>query len=257
MLRTLWTAKTGMNANQDKLDAISNNLANSTTMGYKKIEVGFKDLLSESLDRLGNPINDKDSVIGTGTRASEWYRDNTQGFLQETLLSTDLSIDGQGYFKIITPDGNELYTRDGAFAIDARGSLVDNRGNKVQLNYLNGYSENNVVFNKSNFLVDKNGQVYIKEGGNFTQVAEIPVYSAVGDRAFISVGDNLFSPAPGVQVQRTNNFDIYQGALEGSNVDMSAEFADMILTQRAFQLSSRGISTADEMWGMVNNMRSR
>lgn len=257
MLRTLWTAKTGMNANQDKLDAVSNNIANSNTIGYKKIEVGFKDLLSESLDRLGNPINDKDSIIGTGTKTSEWYRDNTQGFLQETLLSTDLSIDGEGYFKIITPDGNELYTRDGSFAIDARGRLVDNRGNKVQLNYLNGYSENNVVFNKNNFLVDKNGQVYIKDGGNFTQVAEVPVYSAVGDRAFISIGDNLFSPAPGVQVQRTNNFDIYQGALEGSNVDMSTEFADMILTQRAFQLSSRGISTADEMWGMVNNMRSR
>lgn len=257
MLRTLWTAKTGMNANQDKLDAVSNNIANSNTIGYKKIEVGFKDLLSESLDRLGNPINDKDSIIGTGTKTSEWYRDNTQGFLQETLLSTDLSIDGEGYFKIITPDGNELYTRDGSFAIDARGRLVDNRGNRVQLNYLNGYSENNVVFNKNNFLVDKKGQVYIKDGGSFTQVAEVPVYSAVGDRAFISIGDNLFSPAPGVQVQRTNNFDIYQGALEGSNVDMSAEFADMIITQRAFQLSSRGISTADEMWGMVNNMRSR
>ena len=70
MLRTLWTAKTGMNANQDKLDAISNNLANSSTLGYKKLEVGFKDLLSESLDALGNPINDRDSVIGTGTKTS-------------------------------------------------------------------------------------------------------------------------------------------------------------------------------------------
>ncbi|MDV4149681.1 flagellar hook-basal body complex protein [Clostridium sp. AL.422] len=257
MLRTIWTAKTGMNANQDKLDAISNNIANSNTMGYKKIEVGFKDLLSESLDRAGNPINDKDSVIGTGTKTSEWYRDNTQGSLQETMLSTDLSIDGQGYFKITTSDGNELYTRDGSFAIDGSGKLVDKRGNKVELKYLNGYSENNVVFNKNNFLVDKKGQIYIKDGGNFTQVAEIPIYSAVGDRAFISVGDNLFSPATGVQVQRTNNFDIYQGALEGSNVDIATEFSDMILTQRAFELSSRGISTADEMWGMINNMRAR
>ena len=257
MLRTLWTAKTGMNANQDKLDAISNNIVNSNTMGYKKIEVGFKDLLSESLDRLGNPINNKDSVIGTGTKTSEWYRDNTQGNLQETLLTTDLSIDGKGYFKVITLDGNELYTRDGAFAIDGNGKLVDNRGNKVELNYLNGYSENNVVFNKNNFLVDKKGQVYIKDNGNFTQVAEIPVYSAIGDRAFTSLGENLFTPSPGVEVQRTNDFDIYQGSLEGSNVDIATEFSDMILTQRAFQLSSRGITTADEIWGMINNMRSR
>lgn len=257
MLRTLWTAKSGMNANQDKLDAISNNISNANTMGYKKVEVGFKDLLSESLDKLGNPINDKDSIIGTGTKTSEWYRDSTQGTLQETLLSTDLSIDGAGYFRVVTPEGNELYTRDGAFTIDSRGVLVDNRGNKVELNYLNGYSEDNVTLNKDNFLVDKKGQVYIKNGGNFTQVAEIPVYTAVGDRAFIAVGDNLFTPSTGVQVERTMDFDLYQGVLEGSNVDIAQEFADMIITQRAFQLSSRGISTADEMWGMINNMRSR
>ncbi|WP_411170363.1 flagellar hook-basal body complex protein [Clostridium sp. MB05] len=257
MLRTLWTSKSGMNANQDKLDAISNNLANSTTMGYKKMEVGFKDLLTESLDRNGVPLNDKTSVIGTGTRTSEWFRDNSQGMLQQTSISTDLSIDGNGYFKIISPNGEEAYTRDGALAIDARGRLVDNRGNKLNLNYLNGYSENNVVFNKNNFLVDKKGQVYIKDKGNFVQVAEIPVYTAVGDRAFLSIGDNLFTPSPGVQVQRTADFDIYQGALEGSNVDVATEFADMIVTQRAFELSSRGVRTADEMWGMLNNMRSK
>ena len=257
MLRTLWTAKSGMNANQDKIDAISNNISNANTMGYKKIEVGFKDLLSESLDRLGNPINDKSSIIGTGTKTSEWYRDSSQGNLQETLLSTDFSIDGSGYFKVISTDGNELYTRDGSFNIDSTGTLVDNRGNKLELDYLNGYSENNVIFNKNNFLVDKKGDIYIKDGGNFTKVAEIPVYNAVGDRSFVSIGDNLFTPSEGIQVERTRNFDLYQGTLEGSNVDIATEFADMIITQRAFQLSSRSISTADEMWGMINNMRSR
>lgn len=255
MLRTLWTAKTGMNANQDKLDAISNNLANSSTLGYKRIEVGFKDLLSESLDGLGNPINDKDSIIGTGTKTSEWYRDNTQGILQETLLSTDLSIDGVGYFKIITGDGSELYTRDGTFSIDANGRLVDNRGYKVEVNYLNGFSEDNVTFNKNNFIVDKGGKIFLKNGDAFNQIGEIPLYTGVGDRAFISVGENLYSPAPGIQVNRSTDFEIIQGMLEGSNVDIATEFADMILTQRAFQLSSRGISTADEMWGMINNMR--
>ena len=113
------------------------------------------------------------------------------------------------------------------------------------------------MFNKDNFLVDKKGQVYIKDKGNFIQVAEIPVYTAVGDRAFISIGDNLFTPSAGVEVQRTTDFDIYQGSLEGSNVDIATEFSEMILTQRAFELSSRGVKTADEMWGMINNMRAR
>ena len=257
MLRTLWTAKTGMNANQDKLDAISNNIVNSNSMGYKKVDVGFKDLLSQSLDRLGNPINDKSAIIGTGTKTSEWYRDNSQGSFHETLISTDFSIDGEGYFKVINSKGNDMYTRDGAFTIDSNGKIVDNKGNKLELNYLNGYSEDTVIFNKNNLLVDKKGQVFIKKGSDFTQVAEIPVYSAVGDNAFISSGDNLYSLAKGVNIQRSNNYYIHQGMLEGSNVDMSTEFSDMILTQRSFQLTSKAMTTADEMWGMINNMRSR
>ena len=83
------------------------------------------------------------------------------------------------------------------------------------------------------------------------------MYSAVGDNAFISSGDNLYSLANGVNIQRSNNYDIHQGMLEGSNVDMSTEFSDMILTQRSFQLTSKAMTTADEMWGMINNMRSR
>lgn len=257
MLRTLWTAKTGMNANQEKLDVISNNLANANTTGYKKIDVGFKDLLSESLDRLGNPLNDDEATIGTGTKASEWFVDTTQGNLQETSISTDLSIDGDGYFKVVTDNGYEAYTRDGAFSIDANGQIIDNRGNKLEINYLNGYSEENVTFNKNNFLVDTNGQVYLKNNDNFVQVGEIPIYTAIGDKAFVSIGDNLFTSAEGVEIQRSNNFDLYQGTLETSNVDIATEFSDMIITQRAFELSSKGISTADEMWGMINNMRSK
>lgn len=256
MLRTLWTAKTGMNANQEKLDVISNNLANVNTTGYKKIEVGFKDLLSESLDKLGTPLKDKESVIGTGTKTSEWSTDKTQGVLQETAISTDLSIDGEGYFKVITDDGYEAYTRDGSFTTNLNGQIIDNKGNKLEIHYLDGYSENNVRFNRDNFLVDKKGQVYLKGNEEFIKVGEIPIYTAIGDRAFIAVGESLYTPVDGVNVERSTDFEIYQGTLEASNVDMAEEFADMIITQRAFQLSSKGITTADEMWGMINNMRS-
>lgn len=256
MLRTIWTAKSGMNATQEKLDVISNNLANVNTTGYKKIDVGFKDLLSESLDKLGKPLNDKDATIGTGTKTSEWSIDKTQGVLQETSISTDLSIDGEGYFKVITDDGYVAYTRDGSFTTNLNGQIIDNKGNKLEINFLNGYSENNVQFNKDNFLVDKTGQVYLKGNESFIHVGEIPIYTAVGDKAFVAVGDSLYIPADGVNVLRSNDFEIYQGTLEASNVDIATEFADMIITQRAFQLSSKGITTADEMWGMINNLRS-
>ena len=256
MLRTLWTAKTGMNANQEKLDVISNNLANVNTTGYKKIEVGFKDLLTESLDKLGTPLNDKEAVIGTGTKTNEWNINKAQGVLQETAISTDLSIDGEGYFKVITDSGYEAYTRDGSFTTNLNGQIIDNKGNKLEINYLNGYSEENVQFKRDNFLVDKKGQVYLKGKEEFIKVGEIPIYTAIGDNAFIAVGESLYTPVNGVNVQRSTDFEIYQGTLEASNVDMAQEFADMIITQRAFQLSSKGITTADEMWGMINNMRS-
>lgn len=257
MLRTLWTSQSGMNANQERLDAISNNLTNSTTMGYKRVDVGFKDLLTESLDRKGVPLNNKDSAIGTGIKTSEWFRDNSQGMLRETRRTTDIAIDGTGYFRIIAPNGEKSYTRDGAFAIDGQGRLVDGRGNKLDIEFSQGFSEENVKFNKDNFVIDKSGQIYIKQSGNLKNVGEIPRYTATGDKAFISVGDNLFKPAPGSQVVKTRDCDLYQGTLEGSNVDVATEFSDMIVTQRAFELSSRGVKTADEMWGMVNNLRSK
>lgn len=256
MLRILWTAKTGMNATQEKLDVISNNLANVNTTGYKKIDVGFKDLLNESLDKLGNPLNNKDATIGTGAKTSEWSTDKTQGVLQQTSISTDLSIDGEGYFKVITDDGYEAYTRDGSFTTNLIGQIIDNKGNKLEINYLNGYSENNVNFNKDNFLVDKKGQVYLNENKKFIKVGDIPIYTAIGDNSFIAIGNSLYTPSDGINVEKSNNFEIYQGTLEASNVDVGTEFADMIITQRAFELSSKGITTADEMWGMINNMRS-
>lgn len=255
MLRTLWTSKAGMNANQEKLDVISNNLVNSNTTGYKKVEVGFKDLLSQSLDRKGLPLNDKDSVIGTGSKTSEWYRDNNQGNLLDTTLTTDLAIEGYGYFKVVSSDGTEAYTRDGNFKIDSLGRLVDTRGNKVEVKYTNGFSDENVNFTTNNILVDTDGQVFLKNTDTFTKVGDLGVYTAIGDRAFLAAGDNLYTPAPGVEVTEANGYDIHQGMLEGSNVDIATEFSDMIVTQRAFELSAKGITTADEMWGMINNLK--
>ncbi len=259
MLRTLWTSKTGMNANQERLDVISNNLANSTTTGYKKVEIGFKDLLSESLDRRGYPIYDKTSIMGTGARTTAWYRDSTQGNLQATEVATDFAIDGAGqYFRVTKNDGSKAYTRDGAFKIDSQGTLVTTTANKVDIEYVQGRNEGNTVFKDDTLMIDTEGNVYNKEGDTYNIVGKINLYTAVGDTAFNSTGDNLFLPSDdaNITVVPADETRIYQGYLEGSNVDVAQEMTDMIVTQRAFQLSSKALQTADDMWGMINNLRS-
>lgn len=255
MLTTLWTSKSGLNANQEKLDVISNNIANVNTTGYKKVNVGFKDLISSSLDEWGNPLNDKTATVGSGVKTGNFTKDNSQGGLQTTNQKTDLALDGEGYFKVISSNGTEYYTRDGSFKLDSYGRLVTANGNILEVQYANGYSENNTGLTADNFTINKKGEIFAENNGNFEKVGEIAVYTAVGNDVFTSVGDNLFKELNGVQVYRTLDVDMYQGYLEASNVDLSQEMTDMIVTQRAFQLSSKGITAADEMWEMINNLR--
>ena len=255
MLTTLWTSKSGLNANQEKLDVISNNIANVNTTGYKKVNAGFKDLISSSLDEWGNPLNDKTATVGSGVKAGNFTKDNSQCGLQTTNQKTDLALDGEGYFKVISSNGIEYYTRDGSFKLDSYGRLVTANGNILEVQYANGYSQNNTGLTADNFTINKKGEIFAENNGNFEKVGEIAVYTAVGNDAFTSVGDNLFKELNGVQVYRTLDADMYQGYLEASNVDLSQEMTDMIVTQRAFQLSSKGITAADEMWEMINNLR--
>jgi flagellar basal-body rod protein FlgG len=255
MYRILSTSKAGMNANQTRLDTIGNNIANSETMGYKKVNVGFQNLLSESLNRQGYRTNDANASMGTGVKASEMFRDNSQGNLVSTELPTDFALDGPGYFRVQLANGSTAYTRDGSFKIDGMGRLVDGSGNKLELNYVDGRSEENCQFTKSNLLVDRKGNVFIKDGGYFSKVAEIPVYTAEGDTSFASIGKNLFVPTEGARLERSTDTNMYQGMLEGSNVDLTTEMTDLIVAQRAFQLSSKGVTTGDQMLEMINNMR--
>lgn len=255
MLTTLWTSKSGLNANQEKLDVISNNIANVNTTGYKKVNAGFKDLISSSLDEWGNPLNDKTATVGSGVKAGNFTKDNSQGGLQTTNQKTDLALDGEGYFKVISSNGTEYYTRDGSFKLDSYGRLVTANGNILEVQYANGYSQNNTGLTADNFTINKKGEIFAENNGNFEKVGEIAVYTAVGNDAFTSVGDNLFKELNGVQVYRILDADMYQGYLEASNVDLSQEMTDMIVTQRAFQLSSKGITAADEMWEIINNLR--
>lgn len=264
MLRLLWNSKSSMMAQQEKLDCISNNIANVNTNGYKKVSANFKDLVYESLDRNGYPVSaDKNGKAilqnGTGVRVGEWTRDKKQGNLMSTELPTDLAIDGAGYFEVAQPDGSMAYTRSGNFVTDASGTIVDELGNRLSIIDEQGNNINRAngpyKFNGNNFNVDAKGLVTIKDESGNSPVGKVKISNIIGDNSMIAVGNSLFMAKPGAQVVQSTDYAIRQGFLELSNIDIATEMTDMLITQRAFQLSSSALKTADEMWQMANNLR--
>ncbi|OFH98050.1 flagellar basal-body rod protein FlgG [Clostridium acetireducens DSM 10703] len=272
MLRALWNSKSGMTAQQNKLDCISNNIANVNTDGYKREDLSFQDLVYETLERRGYPVSEnrpKEPFTGSGVKTGNWIRDNVQGSLKETGSKTDMAIDGKGYFKVITNNGAEAYIRSGNFIVDVDGSIVDKSGNKLsilnnngaEINALPANNPNKVRFTENNFYVNSDGTVHIKVDSMYNNVYDnvgnIQLYDVVGNDSLMSVGSDLYIPKEGTNLYTVTKSNILQGHLERSNVDMGKEMTDMLVTQRAFELNSRAIRTADEMWGMANNLKSR
>lgn len=255
MFNIFGTARSGMTAYQEKLDYLSNDLVNGTTTGYKSTDVGFKDLLTESLDRKGTPLVDKTAISGTGVKLGMNYARNTQGNMLPTGGKTDLAIDGTGYFPLQKADGNIIYTRDGNFKIDSVGTLVDSSGSKVYIQYEEGASEGNPALKSEDISIDQSGGITMKVGEDMVKIGSIPIFTAIGDKGFIPLGNNYFTPSSDAQVILSEDYNIIQGSLEASNVDTGEVFGDLILTQRAFQLSSKAITTADDLWSMINSMR--
>lgn len=255
MFNIFGTARSGMTAYQEKIDYLSNDLVNSQTTGYKSTDVGFKDLLTESLDRNGTPLRDNTAISGTGVKLGVNYARNKQGNLLTTGGKTDLAIYGTGYFGIMKADGNVVYTRDGNLKIDSNGTLVDTNGNKVYIQYEDGASEGNPALVGKDISIDQSGGITMKIGQDMVKIGTIPIFTAIGDKGFIPQGNNYFTPSEDAQVVLSEDYNIIQGALEASNVDAAEVFSDLILTQRAFQLSSKAITTADDLWSMINSMR--
>lgn len=257
MINVFATAKSGMSAYQQKLDHLSNDLVNSTTTGYKSVDVGFKDLLTDTLDRKGTPLENKGAINGTGVRIGTEYRNNKQGNILPTGKNTDLAIEGKGYFAVTRADGSVAYTRDGNFSVDSSGMLVDSSGNRVLIEYENGASAGFPELSSENISIDPTGGITVNINNQIVQIGTIPLFTAVGDRSFLAIGSNCFVPTEDAQVTRCDgkDFKIVQGALEGSNVDTGQTLTEVILAQRAFELSSKAINVADELWGMINNMK--
>lgn len=257
MFRIMWNGVSGIAAQQEKLDAISNNIANMSTTGYKAEDVGFSDLLYETFNRDGVPVtnNDKNRYTGSGVKADNWLRDKKQGVLNKTGVNTDFYIGGKGYFRVTTYNGSKAYERNGKFQINADGKLTDGNGNMLDIDY--SVDPNTVNLTDNNFSVSPDGMLSVKDNvsGNYMNVGKINIYDAVGDDSMLSAGDNLFVPADGAQVFQRNDSKIEQGCLEGSNVDLGTEITDMIVAQRALEMSSKSVQTADSMWGIVNNLR--
>lgn len=252
MFFILNNSKTGMIAQQQKLDIISNNMVNVNTHGYKKLDSSFTNLYYKDLHSKGIPTTKEKASLGTGVKNTGATRNKSQGSLQMTGVKTDVAIDGAGFFKIVDGNGQVAYTRSGALNVDLFGRLTDKDGNIIDVTYNEGINPVNTGLTNSNLVIDKNGYISTSDGGT---IGRINLYDTSGSNSLISKGDNKFVPANENVIMFQVSSDFFQGHLEMSNVDVGQEMTDMIMAQRAYQLASKGVTTADEMWSMLNNIR--
>ena len=263
MVRSLWTAATGMNGQQANIDTISNNLSNVNTTGYKKQRVEFEDLLYQTIKTAGTPATE-DTVtpvgvqMGTGVKVAATQRMFAKGNLQNTEVSTDLAIVGEGFFRVQQYDGSYAYTRDGSFKVDSNGQLVNSNGLRVMPEII--LPEN---FDISTLTVSDDGRVSVKVAGddNPIQVGQMELYRFANPAGLEAKGDNLFvtSNASGEALASRPGFDgtgiTKHKFLEMSNVSVVNEMVQMIVAQRAYEFSSKAIQTSDTMLSAAVNLK--
>jgi len=253
MIRSLWIAKTGMEGQQTKLDAIANNLANTGTNGYKRGGVVFEDLMYQNLRQAGSATSDQSTLptglqVGLGVRAAGTTRNFAQGALQQTGNNLDMAIKGQGFFQVQLPDGSTGYSRDGAFQVDANGQLVTNAGYPVQPGIT-------IPANAQNVTVANDGTVTVSVPGQVAPqgLGQLQLVSFVNPAGLDPRGGNLFgetaaSGTPNAGAPGANGLgSLQQGFVEGSNVNVIEELVSMIATQRAYELNSKAVQTSDQM----------
>ncbi len=253
MIRSLWIAKTGMEGQQTKLDAVSNNLANVATNGFKRAGVVFEDLMYQSLRQAGAAAGEQGQLptglqLGLGVRAVATTRSFAQGNLTQTGNVYDLAIKGQGFFQIQLPDGGTGYTRDGAFQVDAEGQLVTSGGMPVQPGIA-------VPATAQTVTIAADGTVSVTLPGQAEPavIGQLQIANFVNPAGLDPRGQNLFvetaaSGAPQVGNPGADGLGaLQQGMVEGSNVNVVEELVTMIATQRAYELNSKAIQTSDQM----------
>jgi len=254
MLRALYTAASGMVAQQLNLDNIANNLANSSTAGFYGRRLQFSDLVYQNVVMPGAAATQQTTVaaglqvgLGTMPRASEVLQ--TQGNFSSTGNPLDLAIQGLGFFQVTQPDGTIAYTRAGSFHLDAQGNIVTADGNPLQPSIT-------IPANATSITVGSDGTVSVTESGQTAaqQVGSIQLAMFPNPGGLNSIGNNLFlattasgDPIVGAPGASEGLGTLQQGMLEQSNVDVVAEFVNMIVAQRSYESNSRVVTSADQM----------
>jgi flagellar basal-body rod protein FlgG len=253
MMRSLWIAKTGMEAQQTQLDAISHNLANASTNGYKKSHAVFEDLMYQNLRQAGSNSTDQTTLptglqLGLGTQVVATSRNFGQGSLQQTTNSFDVAINGNGFFQVQMPDGTTGYTRDGSFQVNAQGQMVTNAGYTVQPGIT-------IPANALTTTIGADGTVSVQLPAQALPqtVGKLQIASFVNPAGLDPKGQNIYTetaasgPANAGTPGLNGLGSVQQGFVETSNVNVVEELVGMIQTQRAYELNSKAIQTSDQM----------
>lgn len=261
MLRTLWIAASGMEAQALNIDVISNNLANVNTAGFKRSRADFQDLLYQTLRPAGTASSSGTEVptgiqLGQGTRPVAVQKIFIQGDYQHTQNELDMAIEGDGFFQVVQPNGEIAYTRAGAFKLDSEGRIVTSDGFSME-------PEISVPTDTVAIAVGTDGTISVLQAGETepVEVGTIQLARFVNPSGLMSLGRNLYLPtlASGDAITGIGGEEgfgtLAQGYLEMSNVSVVEEMVNMIIAQRAYEVNSKAIQTADEMLQMANNVK--
>ena len=260
MIRSLWISKTGLDAQQTQLDVISNNLANTSTNGFKRSRAVFEDLMYQTIRQPGAQSSQQTQLpsglqIGTGVRPVATERIHTQGNVNQTDNDKDIAIQGAGFFQVLMPDGTTQYTRDGSFQTDSQGQLVTSSGYTVQ-------PPITIPANATKLTVGRDGTVSINQAGSTatTQIGTLQIATFINPAGLESKGENLYaetaaSGTPAPNTPGTNGAGaLWQGYVETSNVNVVEEMVNMIQTQRAYEINSKAITTSDQMLAKLSQL---
>ncbi|MEA5444240.1 flagellar basal-body rod protein FlgG [Gammaproteobacteria bacterium AB-CW1] len=258
MNSALWVAKTGLDAQQTRMNMVSNNLANANTTAFKRGRAAFEDLMYQNVRQVGGQttqetLNPSGLSKGTGVRVVSTEKLFNQGNMIQTENPLDLAIEGDGFFEIRLPDGSQAYTRDGSFQLNAEGEVVTSSGYSLEPGI-------QIPPDAESVSIGSDGTVSAKLAGQAepVQLGEIQLTRFINPGGLQARGENLFmeSASSGPPQPGTPGFDglgmLQQGSLESSNVNVVEELVNMIETQRAYEINSKAISSADQMLQFTN-----
>ncbi len=270
MMRSLWTAASGMTTQQLNVDNISNNLANVNTSGFKKERLEFKSLLYQTMNRAtldpanntGRPVN---LQVGHGVRPAATMRMFTQGSMQSTENPLDFTIQGDGFFSVQLAEGQTVYSRDGAFKIstvEGVNTLVTSDGNPI-LNTDGDPITFSAEYNVEDITVDGEGRIFGLANGVTEDLGmQVSIVQFPNKQGLEAIGGNFYTvtPASGAPLseaagETTRKSGVIQGYLEMSNVQLASEMVNLIIAQRAYEVNSKAITTSDEMLQTANNLK--